>query len=359
MVNLARGIDGIHISHDDLDTDPWLLGVQNGVVDLRTGKHSNGRPEDLMHMQAGVDFDADAKCPKWERCMRDWFPNEETRKYVQRISGSALVGHQKDHILVLHHGGGGNGKSTYVRALQHTTGDYFVVPHRSLLVATKHEQHDTVRAALFRRRIAIASETDKRVKINEASIKNLTGGDRISARRMREDSWEYNPSHTLMIQTNYLPEISGQDSAIWSRIKVVPWVASFRGTAAEDTNLDEKLASEGSGILNWLIEGCLEWQHIGLSEPPEVRATTAVYRNEEDILGQFAAEVGLVFREDLAIDFGAITELLQDWAVEGHIDPPSRNDVITWLSVNGARSAGRKTVDGVKKRWWRGVGVEA
>ncbi len=359
MVDLAKGINGIHISHDDLDTDPWLFGVQNGVVDLKTGIHTNGRAEDLMHMQAGVEYDSAAECPTFDQCLVEWFPNPETRRFVQRLSGSALVGRQKDHVFTMDYGGGGNGKGTFTRAHQFVFGDYFVVPHKSLLVVAKYDQHDTVRAVLFRRRLAVASETDKRVKINEASVKNLTGGDRITARRMREDLWEFDPSHSLRLQTNYLPEISGQDSGIWDRIRVVPWVSSFRGTPMEDTNLDEKLAAEGSGILNWLIEGCLEWQRIGLNEPPEVLARTAAYRSEEDILGQFAADVGLVFGDDLEIDFGTITELLDDWVEVNHIHPsPNRNDVITWLGAKGAVSVGRKMVDGRRLFLWRGIGVE-
>jgi putative DNA primase/helicase len=197
-------------------------------VDLRTGEHRQGDPANLMHRQANTRYDGNAECPLWEQSMAEWFPDVETRRYVQRLAGSALVGKQKDHRFIIHYGGG-NSKGTFVRAIAHVMGDYFITPDKSLIVTQRHEKHDTERAALFRTRLAVAVETDKREKLNEAQIKNLTGGDTIHARRLYQDPWEFKPSHSMWLQTNYLPEIQGRDRGIWRRVQVVPWVAVFGG----------------------------------------------------------------------------------------------------------------------------------
>ena len=131
MVELARGVDEIAINHHQLDQDPYLFGVANGVVDLRTGELRDGRPGDLMMMGSSVAFDAEAKAPRWHQAMKEWFPDKETRRYVKRLAGAALIGEQRDHLLVIHYGDGGNGKGTLVRAIAYTMGDYFVTPHKS------------------------------------------------------------------------------------------------------------------------------------------------------------------------------------------------------------------------------------
>ena len=362
MVQLARGIDGIPLNHNDLDTDPWLLGVRNGVIELRTGRHRPGDPADLMHMQAGTEYDPYATFPAWERCMADWFPDEDTRRYVQTLAGSALVGRQKDHRFIIHYGDGGNGKGTFIRGVMQVLGDYFVTPDKSLIVQDKYGggRHNTERVALFRKRLAVAVETDRREHLNEAQVKNLTGNDRINGRRLYEDPWEFDPTHSLWLQTNYLPEIQGRDGGIWGRIRVVPWVATFRGTDCEDTSLDDKLRAEAPGILNWLIEGCLRWQAHGLQEPAQVANATAHYRDSEDILGRFANEAGLEFIAGARVTIKDVRNRLDEWCRdEGIREAPNRNDVADWLRANGALNVGRRQYNNVSGTWWSGVGFSA
>ena len=230
MVNLARGIEGVVISHTELDTDPWLLGVRNGYIDLRSGTFHEPDPAKLMTMQAPVAYDPDAKALRWTQAQREWFPDEELRDYAQRVSGHALSGDPLgDHIFVIQHGDGRNGKGTYNRAHKHVLGPLYVTPDKSLLIQKRHDEHATVKARLFRTRLAVASETEQRERLNEAQVKNLTGRDPINARRMREDEWEFEPTHSLWLQTNYLPEITGSDTGMWSRIRVVPFTETFTG----------------------------------------------------------------------------------------------------------------------------------
>lgn len=290
--------------------------------------------------------------------MREWFPDPELRDYVKRVAGSALVGRQQDHTLIIHYGLGANGKGTFVRALLNVLGDYAGVAHLSLLVQQKHSEHDTVKADLFRKRLAVASETERRVKLREASVKNLTGGDRITARRMREDPWEFDPTHSIWLQTNHLPEIAGRDRGIWRRIRVVKWEAVFEGEDA-DPHLDERLEEEAPGILRWLVEGCLHWQAIGLDEPEAVIRETLDYRRSEDTLARFQADVGLTFDRELEIRAGELQQLLTDWASEEGVSPP-RQEIGDWLREHDCeKKQKRVTVDGQTKRprFWIGVGI--
>jgi putative DNA primase/helicase len=356
MIELARGIEGIPIDVEDLDADAWILGVPNGTVELRTGVHRPGLPADLVTRQTGAPYAPDAECPTWDRCLEEWFPNAETRSYVQRLAGSTLVGRQRDHVFVIHYGTGRNGKGTFIRGLAGTLGDYFAVPHKSLIVHERSERHDTERAALFRVRLAVAGETSRRQSLDEAQIKNLTGADRISARRLYENPWQFDPSHSLWLQTNYLPNIVGTDPGIWERMKVVPWVVMF-DDAQRDETLDEKLEVERPGILRWLIDGCLAWQRDGLDEPPEVLTATAHYRAAEDVLGRFGDATSIQFEDGLDITAKRIREALTRWCEdEGIKRPPPWKDVADWLKKNGASNAGQAQRRGVRASWWDHVG---
>lgn len=358
MVNLARGIEGIPLDYRQLDADGWLLGVENGVVDLETGELREADPDDLITRRCRTVYDPDAEAPRWERAMEEWFPDEELRNYVKRVAGAALVGGQHEHRLIIHYGHGANGKGVFHRTLQHVLGDYAGVVHLSLLVQQKHSEHDTVKADLFRKRLAVASETERRVRLREASVKNLTGGDRITARRMREDPWEFEPTHSIWLQTNHLPEISGRDRGIWRRIRVVKWESVFEGEDA-DPHLDEKLEEEAPGILRWLVEGCLAWQERGLDEPEAVVRETLDYRESEDTLTRFKADVGLAFHRELEIRAQRLQELLTDWAQEEGVSPP-RQEIGTWLREHDcSKKQKRVKVDGRTKRprFWIGVGL--
>lgn len=330
MIELARGLPGILVDHEALDADPWLLGVRNGVVDLRACALRDARPADLMTMQAPVAYDPEAVAPRWQRAIAEWFPDAEVRDYVQRIVGAALVGEQRDHVFVIHYGVGANGKGTFVRAITNVLGAYAVTPHMSLLVEQKGSEHDTVKATLFRARLAVASETARRVTLAEASVKNLTGRDRISCRRLYENPWEFEPSHSLWLQTNHLPRISGRDHGIWRRVRVVPWTETF-AAAAED--LDAALAAEAPGILAWAVEGTRRWQERGLDEPRAVVDATLAYRRAEDVLGRFQEDTGLAFEGSISV--AEMNRRYKEWCEEQDLKP-RMGELRDWLLENGA-----------------------
>jgi putative DNA primase/helicase len=358
MVYLARGVDGVLIDHNSLDADPDMLHVANGRINLRTGKYE---PSESMHLNtkmAPVQYDPTATAPIWKRSLEDWHPDPEQRAYLQRLVGEASVGTVRDHVLVIHFGGGANGKGTFVNALAQVFGGYFTVPHKSLLTVTRHEEHATVVASLFRTRLAVASETERRVKLNEAIVKNLTGGDTLRARRMREDEWSFEPTHSLWLQTNHLPEIAGTDEGIWRRVRVVPWVESFDGDRG-DLRLGEKLRAEAPGILNWIIQGALDWQADGLTEPAGVIEATGEYRKSEDKVARFLAEYDYRIGRDLNVRASIIQGEWAEWTEAVYGQKTRGHELAEGLHNRGATSKVYKIAeDGARKNvtMWQNIG---
>ena len=291
FVTLTRGAEGVRAEPDDLDSDPWLFGVENGYVNLQTGTFHEPDQSKLITKVSPVKYDSKAEAPTFMSALKQWHPDAEVREYLHRLVGHAMAGEYRgDHVLGIHYGGGRNGKGTFVKALKAVFGPYFVVPHKALLMQLRREEHATIKATLFRARLAVASETEQRHRLNEADVKNLTGGDEIGARRVYEDEWSFEPTHSLWLQTNHLPEIKGTDTGIWSRIRVVPWLERFEG-AEKNPNLDDELRKELPGILNWAIKGCLRWQDDGLDNMrTTVRQATDEYHESEDVLARFMAD---------------------------------------------------------------------
>lgn len=359
MVRLTRGISGISIHHDQLDSDPWAFGVANGWIDLHTGAFHEPDQRKLMTFHSDVRFDPAAACSTWGQVLAEWLPEEGLVDYVQRLCGQALVGTVKDHILVIHYGSGANGKGTAIGAIASVFGPSFVVPHKNLITVTRNEPHDTVRAHLFRMRLAVAAETDRKVRLNEAQVKELTGGDRLSARRMREDPWEFEPTHSLWLQTNHRPEVDGRDNGIWRRIRIVPWKTEFSGGAI-DRDLPEKLKNESSGILNWILEGVANWQKHGLTEPPSVLDATSDYRASEDKNAKFAADQDLEFAADLSIASGSLQDMWAEWCEANYGRRSRFNELTAWLEENGCTKTRNRVTELGKRRTvttWYGIGI--
>lgn len=285
MIRLARGITEVLVQHEDLDAHPMLLNTLNGTVDLTTGELRPHNPDDLLTMQAPVMFDAAANAPLWRDCLERWQPDPAQRDYLQRVAGSGITGYPVEHFFI-NLGTGANGKSRFFGAIAQVLGDYYVVPHKSMLVAQRYEQHDTVKADLRGTRLAVGAETQQDDRLNAAQIKDLTGGDSLRARRMREDPWRFSPTWTLFLHTNHRPRISDTSEGIWRRVRLIDWPETIPPNQ-RDPQLADKLATEGPGILNWLIKGALSYTRRGLLEPDTIAAATAAWRAEEDKIGRF------------------------------------------------------------------------
>lgn len=294
MLNLAE-MD-CPILPEEMDLDPWALNVQNGTIDLRTGKLRPHRKEDLITQVCRLRFDPAATCPLWDASIALFLPHPELADYFQRLCGYALCGVVEDHVLPICYGDGSNGKSTLLGTLLDVLGpDYAMKTMPDLLMAKGGENHPTERADLFGKRLVVAIETEDGRRLNETMVKEFTGGDRIRARRMREDSWEFPPTHTLIMATNHKPVIRGSDNGIWRRLRLIPFAVQVDGKAA-DKAMPAKLKSEYPGILAWCVRGCLEWQARGLDEPQAVMDATGDYRKEQDALGRFLEEFTIIAR---------------------------------------------------------------
>lgn len=289
MVTAATAM-GLGITEDELDGHPMLLNVANGTLDLATGLLGPHRREDLITDLADIVFDPDATCPKWDALLAFVTCGDQgLEAFLQRAVGYSLTGIIREHALFFIHGGGANAKSTFLKVLLGLLGDAGMQAPENLLMARQGEVHPTGQADLCGRRVAVTTEVDEGKRLSEALVKQLTGGDRIRARRMRENHFEFAPTHKLWLSGNHLPVILGNDLAVWRRVKLIP----FKATVAPgeiDTGLPDKLAAEMSGILAWAVRGCLIWQAEGLGSCAAVEAGTKGYRTEMDALGLFIDE---------------------------------------------------------------------
>jgi putative DNA primase/helicase len=209
--------------------------------------------------------------------------------FVQRFYGSCLTGSTTDRVALVEHGARFNGKSTLNRAFQNMLGsDLAQTAPARLMMRVRESEIPNELAALARKRFVVVAETAEDRKLNEARVKLLTGRDKVSARFLYGEWFEFEPECKFVLFTNHRPRIDGSDGAIWDRIRLVPFNVCFEGR--EDLELDEQLAEEDTGILAWAVEGCLVWQEDGLGSCDVVDRATAAYRDENDLLGRFLNE---------------------------------------------------------------------
>jgi putative DNA primase/helicase len=288
MIALARSESGIPTRPDEFDADPWLLNAENGTLDLRTGEKHSHRREDLITKLAPVEYDPDAAAPVFYGFLRTVLPSEALRRFLQRAIGYAAAGVVSEEVLPIFHGVGANGKTTLTNVILDALGDYGMQAPPDLLMV-KQRAHPTELTDLFGKRFVVCMETEENRRLAESLVKGLTGRERIRARRMREDFWEFSPTHTVFLGTNHKPEVRGTDHAIWRRLKLVPFDVTIP-ESEQDKRLPEKLRQELPGILAWIVRGCLEYQREGLGEPEEVRKATGTYRADMDVLAAFIGD---------------------------------------------------------------------
>jgi len=290
MLAQAQDEPSIPVLPQDLDRDPWLLNCLNGTLDLRTGELRSHQRGDLLTQGIAVAYVPDAQCPTWNAFLDHIMAgNQDLIGFLQRAVGYALTGVIREHVLPILWGKGSNGKSTFLNTLRAMFGPYAMKAAGELLLVSTNDRHPTERADLFGKRFVFAIETEKGRRLAEVFVKEATGGDPIRARRMREDFWEFWPTHKVFLGTNHKPVITGTDHAIWRRIRLVPFTVIIPDEK-QDLTLPDKLEAELSGILAWAVRGCLDWQKDGLGEPDEVQQATAGYRAEMDTVGGFIAE---------------------------------------------------------------------
>jgi putative DNA primase/helicase len=290
MIALARSEQPIPIAVESLDAEPWLLNCEDGTIDLRTGELRDHRREDYMTKMAPVKWSDDSPT-LWLAFLSQIFDgNQELIGFVKRLMGASLVGEVSEHVLPIFWGSGANGKSTLLETWRGMLGnDYASSAPPGFLISVKSRQHPTELADLHGKRFVAAEETDDSGRLSESLVKALTGGNSIRARRMREDFWQFQPSHSIVLATNHRPVVRGTDYGIWRRLLLVPFNVTIP-PEQQDKRLATKLRAEWPAILRWAVQGCLEWQQSGLRPPTEVMAATDSYRVDMDTLAQFIDE---------------------------------------------------------------------
>jgi putative DNA primase/helicase len=333
MLTLAQSEPGIPVLPEDLDKDPWLFNVQNGTINLRTGDCRPHRRGDLLTKLAPVNYDQEALCPTWDRFLdRIMAGNKDLIDFLRRAAGYSLTGSVREQCLFFLYGSGANGKSTFLSTVQALVGDYGIQSHSELLMARTREVHPTERSDLYRKRLVSCVEVDQGRRMAESLVKQLTGGEKVRARRMREDFWEFDPTHKLFLAGNHKPTVQGTDEGIWRRVLLVPFTVSIP-EAERDKDLPDKLKAELPGILNWFLRGCREWRSSGLGIPDEVRKATAQYRDEMDDFEDFLDDCCVV-RENLRIRTSVLHRAYRKWVPVGRTGL-SRDDLKARLINRG------------------------
>ncbi len=354
---LARAERPLADTGDGWDNDPWLLAVENGVVDLRSGQLRSGRPEDRISRHSPVSFDAAATCPTFDRFIADVLPDTELRLYVQKLAGIALTGDVTVQILVFLHGAGANGKSVFANAIKHVLGrDYARQAAPGLLLKSRGDRHPTEVADLYGARLVVSTEIDDGRELAEALVKQTTGGDELKGRFMHHDFFGFKPTHKTWLLANHRPTVRGTEEAIWRRVKLVPFEVTI-AEADRDEHLGEKLQGEDAGILNWMIEGCLRWQREGsLSDPAAVRAAVEAYRADSDALAPFIDECCELAPANTT-RAGALYKAYRTWAAVSSI---SDRETLTQKRFGSLMNSDRRLAREKKASGWfyHGIAVK-
>jgi len=299
------------------DTNPWLLGTPQGTVNLRTGELQPPKTTDYITKTTSVAPSKTADCPLWlGHLEKVTAGDKDLQDYLRRCAGYCLTGITIEHLLFFLFGTGRNGKSVFINTLAEIWHDYHEAASMDMFVVSRGERHPTDLAQLRGARLVTSVETEAGKRWDEAKLKTLTGGDPISARFMRQDFFKYTPQFKLMIGGNHKPSIRSVDEAIRARMGLTPFTV-FIPPKERIRDFAEKLKPEHPAILRWAIEGCLEWQNIGLQPAAAVTEATAGYMAAQDVLQTFLDECCVVAKNE----FDTITHLYDgyvDWAETCH-----------------------------------------
>lgn len=327
MIDLAKSEPEIAVRDSMFDTDPMLLNCLNGTLDLQTGALRPHAPSDLITRRLDVAYRPDATAPTWDRFItRITNGDPELAVYLQRAAGYSLTGDVSEQCLFFCYGGGSNGKTTFLETLTSLMGNYSQRAAAEMLMQQRNGggiPNDV--AKLQGSRFVVASEVSEGRRLDESKVKDLTGGDTVTARFMRAEFFNFKPIFKLWMFGNHKPTIRGADNGIWRRLRVLPFLATIT-EEEKDPHLSQKFKTEMPGILAWCVRGCLDWQRNGLNSPTTVTVATNEYRADQDMIGAWVDECCI-------IESGAheITEKLlenyREWCERNGEHPLRPNDL--------------------------------
>jgi putative DNA primase/helicase len=317
-----KGFPSIHMPLASFDADPFLLNCRNGTLDLRTGAVRPPRRDDYLTRILDIDYDPEAEAPRWESFLRRIFAGNETLiGYMRRVIGYTLTGDTSEQCLFLFYGPGANGKSVLVDVASAVLGDFAQASPMQTFTAKPNDNGASNDLARMRgARLVTASETNQGVRMNEALIKKVTGQDKITARFLFSEFFDYLPQFKLWLAMNHKPIIRGTDDGIWRRLRLIPFSVIIP-EEERDKHLADKLKVELSGILAWAVGGCLDWQKNGMQTPPEVLNATDEYRSSQDVIGAFI-EDACIIGEDYSVKASVLYREYKKWA-EGASEHPA------------------------------------
>jgi putative DNA primase/helicase len=346
----ARTDRAFAVTSDIWDRAPYLLGTPGGTVDLRTGNTREAVPEDFITKLTAVAPADTADCPRWQQFLREATNNDDGLiAFLQQFAGYMLTGDTKEHSLLFIHGGGGNGKSVLQNTFSGILDDYATAAAMETFVASSSDKHPTDLAMLHGARLVTASETEEGRSWAESRIKQMTGGDRIRARFMRQDFFEYTPQFKLMLIGNHQPTLRNVDDAARRRFNIVPFIHK---PPAPDRDLEAKLRAEWPGILRWMIEGCQMWQRTGLVRPKVVLDATEEYFTEQDSIRQWIEECCDIGKGTLSDTSSNLFRSWTTWA-NAHGEKPNTNK---WFSATLKHQGFKKLRNNKGSRF---IGIEA
>jgi putative DNA primase/helicase len=282
----AKSDQRLGVTQEVWDRDPFSIGTPGGTVNLKTGELRDSRPEDMITRITAVTPAETANCPTWLKFLKEATSDDlELIEFLQVVSGYAMTGDTSEHLLVFIYGPGGNGKSVFLNTIGGLLGDYHTSTAMETFTESHHDRHPTDLAMLRGARLVTCAETSEGRAWAETRIKQMTGGDPITARYMRRDFFTYQPTFQLLIVGNHKPKLRNITEAMRRRLAIIPFV---NAPPKPDRELEGKLRAEWPGIMRWLIEGCLIWQREkGIKRPEIVVETTKEYFSEQDVLGQW------------------------------------------------------------------------
>lgn len=319
----AQKLDEFSTRIEQYDQNRMLVCAGDYTLDLMEVVARENRREDYITRKLGASYDTDAVCPRWIQFMNELFPGKpEMVDYVQRAFGYCLTGDTREQQFFMCHGGGRNGKSTFLGVLRSLAGEYAGSTGFETFDADTSEARGDL-AKLRACRIVTVIESDEDKHLAEARVKSITGGDEIMARELYALPFSYKPQFKLWLAMNHLPQIRGADEGIWRRVHLLPFTQNFEGR--EDKNLEHKLVStELSGILNWALEGLRQWHEQGLNPPDEVKNATLKYRADSDLMGQWI-EASCVLGAQYEMTSGTAYQNYRQWAEGAGLRPMSQN----------------------------------
>lgn len=316
MLAMAESEDEASIREYDLDSDKWKLNLSNCTINLKTGDIYPHNPEDYITKRIDIPYDREARCPMFLDFLHQIMLDRKALvNYLQKFIGYCLTGCTNEQIFSVWYGTGMNGKSTLLNIIARLLGDDYHANVQSDTLSPRNRPGIPNDIARLRgTRLVIASETNEGQRLDESLIKQMTGGDKLSARFMFAEFFEFKPEFKIVMLTNHKPTIRGTDHAIWRRIHLVPFDFSVTEETKKD-NLEEELAKELPGIMQWAIAGCAAWQNEGLGKPEEIKAAVREYRDDQDQVARFLADC-CEARPEYVETFSALYKKYTEWAKE-------------------------------------------